>query len=133
MQSSAGAAATPVEQSCLTYTLLSDVAPPDFSWSDFSLIIRSLHSYKVISLNEDPESKTITVTVAYFANAGNARKRLGGAGDFIAVSRESSNVQREELQSLQLLRRKFGFGRNDEEEERPASKPAKKRRYANGN
>lgn len=133
MQNAGAAAAVPLEQSCLTYTLLSDAAPPDFSWSDFSLIIRSLHSFKVVSINEDPQSKTITVTVAYFANAGNARKRLGGAGEFIAVSRESTNVQREELQNLQLLRRRFGFGRDNEEEERTSSKPSKKRRYANVN
>lgn len=119
----------PVKQSSLTYTLLDDTV----NWEEFSLIIRSLHSYEVISFNEDQESKTITVTVGYFANQGNARKRLGKCGDFIAVSRESSNIRREELQTLQQLRRKFGFGRNDDDEECPPPKSHKKRRYADRN
>lgn len=120
----------PVKQSSLVYTLLDSEA---VTWSEFSLIVRSLHSYEVISFNEDQECKTITVTVGYFANAKNARRRLGGASDYIAVSRESSNVRREELQTLQQLRRKFGFGRDNDDEECPPSNSNKKRRYANRN
>lgn len=120
----------PVEQSVLTYTLLDET---QITWPEFSLIIRSLHSFKVISFNEDKESKTIAVTVAYFANTGNARKRLGNASKFIEVSRESSNVQHDELQTLQQLRRKFGFGRTNDDEECPPPEQNKKRRYANCN
>lgn len=123
-----GATAT-VKQSSLTYTLLDE----SILWDEFSLIIRSLHSYEVISIDEDPECKTITVTVGYFANQSNARKRLGKCEEFIAVSRESGNVKRDELQTLQQLRRKFGFGRNNDDEECETSKPNKKRRYANRN
>lgn len=118
-----------VKQSSLTYTLIDDTV----TWSEFSLIIRSLHSYEVISINEDPECKAITVTVGYFANQNNARKRLGKCQEFIAVSRESTNIRKEELQTLQQLRRKFGFGRNDDDEECPPSKSHKKRRYADRN
>lgn len=123
-------AACAVKQSSLIYTLLDT---DEISWSDFSLIIRSLHSYDVQSIDEDQECKTITVTVGYFANAKNARKRLGRASEFIAVSRESSNVRRDEIQTLQQLRRKFGFGRDNDDEECPPSKPHKKRRYADRN
>lgn len=117
------------ERSALTYTLLTD----ELKWDEFSLIVRSLHSYKVISFDESPESKTITVNVAYFANAKNARQRLGRASDHIEVSRESSFVQREELQTLQQLRRRLGFGGHVDDEEPSTSKShAKKRRYGSG-
>lgn len=124
------AAACVAEQSSLTYTIIDN---DKITWSEFSLIIRSLHSYKVISFNEDEQNKTITVTVAYFANAANARKRLGRASEIIGVSRESSNVQKDELQTLQQLRRKFGFGRDNDEEECPPPKSHKKPRYAKFN
>lgn len=117
-----------VEQSSLSYTLL-EGAP--IKWEQFDLVIRSLHSYKLISFDKDEESKTITVTVAYFANANNARRRLGKLSNYVGVSRESCNVQKDELQTLQQLRREFGFGKTDDDEECTSSKPAKKRRYAN--
>lgn len=118
------------EQSSLTYTLLNEA---ELSWSEFDLIIRSLHSYKVIKFEPNEESKTITVTVAYFANAGNARRKLGRLDGLIGVSRESSNVQLSELQTLQRLRAKYGFGKVDDDEECETPKPRKKARYANCN
>lgn len=129
MEVAAAAAACVPKQSSLTYTLINE---DKVTWAEFSLIIRSLHNYEVISISESEESKTITVTVGYFANARNARKRLGQCVEFIEVSRESSNVRQDELQSLQQLRRKFGFGGNNDDEEPTTSKPNKKRRYANG-
>lgn len=111
-----------LEQSTLVYTLLDD---EQISWSEFSLIVRSLHSYKVTSTEESPEHKTITVVVGYFANLGNAQKRLGRAAEFISVGRMSSSVQPSELQTLSMLKRKFGFGRDNEEEEPSPPKSTK--------
>lgn len=116
-----------VKRSTLTYTLFDDSR---INWANFSLIIRSLHSYEVIEINEDQDAKTIQVTVGYFANANNARLRLGRAIDYISVTRESSNVSKDELQTLQQLRAEFGFGNNEETEEYKTSKSRKKRRYA---
>lgn len=129
-ETAAAISACVAKQSTLTYTLIDE---EKITWSEFSLIIRSLHNYEVISISESQESKTISVTVGYFANARNARKRLGQCVDFIEVSRESTNVRLDELQSLQQLRRKFGFGGNNDDEEPPTPKPNKKRRYANCN
>lgn len=116
------------QQSSLVYTLLNS---EQISWDEFSLIIRSLHSYRVTSSQEDPETQTITVTLDYFANTANAQRRLGKAGEFIAVSRLSSNIKNDELQTLQHLKRKFEFGREFEEEEHDSSKQGKKKqKYA---
>lgn len=120
-------ATVPVERSSLTYTLLPNTP---ITWGEFSLIVRSLHNFKVHEIVHNETLSSITVTVNYFANTNNARKRLGAASEFIEVSRESPNVKPDELQALQQLRAKFGFGRNDEDEEQPPSKSNKKRRYA---
>lgn len=128
--STASSAEPAVKRSTLTYTLFDDTK---LTWAHFSLIIRSLHSYEVLEINEDQDAKTIQVTVGYFANANNARLRLGRAIDYISVTRESSNVSRDELQTLQQLRAEFGFGNNEEVEECKASKSRKKRRYADRN
>lgn len=117
------------EKTVLVYTLLNEEA---ISFEEFDLIIRSLHNFKLLKLNNDPESKTITVELGYFANVANARKRLAGAAEFIDVQRESTNIAAHELPALQRLRAKFGLGRSSENEECQTPKPyAKKRRYAN--
>lgn len=125
----------PVEQSTLVYTLKPDCT--EVTWHEFSLIVRSLHSYKVIERKEDPESGTISVTVGYFANTTNARKRLGTTGNFISVSRLSSSIEVSELQTLHNLRSKFDFGGSlDEEESNPSGKgrkPPKRPKYAASN
>lgn len=127
--------APPCEQSTLVYTLSPDCN--DLTWDEFSLIIRSLHSYRVYSIEESKTSGTISVTVGYFANTANSRKRLGNAGQFIGVSRLSSSVQLNELQTLQRLRAKFEFGGPVEEEEPlppiKGKKPAKRPKYASNN
>lgn len=105
----------PCEQSTLIYTLAKNCT--ELSWNEFSIIVRSLHSYKVLERKEDEVTGTITITVGYFANVANARKRLGGAGNYISVSRLSSQIQTSELQTLQELRNKFGFGCVPEDEE----------------
>lgn len=117
------------QQSSLVYTLLD---ADKITWDEFSLIIRSLHSYRVAGTQESPETSTITITLDYFANAANAQRRLGKAGQFIAVSRVSSNIKTDELQTLQRLKRKFEFGRDYEEEESDSSKQGKpkKQKYA---
>lgn len=123
------------EQSTLIYTLAKDCEK--INWNEFSLIIRSLHSYKVLEHKEDEKNGTVSVTVGYFANCSNARKRLAGLSEFISVSRLSTNINPNELQTLQELRAKFGFGNPiDEEESIPPTKgrkPGKRPRYANAN
>lgn len=117
-----------LEQSTLVYHLTSQ---NECSWADFSLIVRSLHNFRVISLAPDEDSQTITVTVGYFANLGNAIKRLGKCAEFVEVTRLSSNVDQSELPNLQSLQRKFGFGGTSTEEEPTAPvQNAKKRKYA---
>lgn len=102
------------------------------SFEEFDLIIRSLHGANLINYSSDKEAKSAQVEVAYYANMSNARGRLGRAGEFITVSRLSDLVRPCELQALQLLRARFGFGGNpDEEEPAPSTKP-KKRRYPGG-
>lgn len=125
---SAGLSCVP-QQSSLVYTLTD---AEQITYDEFSLIIRSLHSYKVIGTEECRETNTITVTLEYFANAGNARRRLGKAAEFISVARLSSNIRNDELQTLNMLKRKFEFGRDYEEEEPETSKPGKgkKQKYA---
>lgn len=125
-------AAAVCEQSTLIYTIAPNCT--ELSWDEFSLIIRSLHSYKVVSFKEDQASGSISVTVGYFANTSNARKRLGNASEHISVSRLSGSVQINELQALQQLRTKFGFGGPVEEEECPPpsknGKSGKRKKYA---
>lgn len=120
------------DQSTLIYTLAPDCTA--LSWDEFSLIVRSLHSYKIINIKEEKPAGTISVTVGYFANTANARRRLGNAAEYIGVSRLSSSVRIGELQTLQQLRSKFGFGGPiDEEEPAPSGKNSrnpKRKKYA---
>lgn len=115
-----------VEYSTLIYTLLPE-AP--ISFADFSLIIRSLHGFKVDFIKEEEECSNITVGVYFFANVSNARFKLGKAAEFIEVSRISEKVSNCELQNLAKLRAVYKFGINpDDEDQRPSGKN-KKRKY----
>nr|DAC81437.1 TPA_asm: hypothetical protein [False wolf spider monodnaparvovirus] len=123
-------APAPVEHSTLIYTLLPD-APITFK--EFFLIIRSLHGFKLDFIKEEEACKTVTVGLHFFANVGNARKKLGGAAEFIEVSRISDNVEKCELQDLAKLRSIYKFGSNVDDEEPGPSSKNKKRKYKNGN
>lgn len=114
----------------LIYTLKED--QDVLTYSDFELILRSLYSANVISFVPDQETRSIRIEVSYFANIANARKRLGGASEYIDVSRLSELVRPDELQTLANLRARFGFGVVHEDEESEAPPKRKKARYAGG-
>lgn len=118
----------PVEYSTLIYTL-HEGAPITFD--NFYLIIRSLHGFKVDAITPSPETSTITVSVFFYANVQNARKKLGGLSEFIDVSRISEQIKPHELSDLAKLRALYKFGSGADEEESSSSKQNKKRKYKN--
>lgn len=114
-------------QTTLIYNLLNC---NELCFSDFDLIVRSIHGYQVESITPCEETKTVTVVVNYHANMRNTRSRLGTAIEFISVERVNPNVRPTELSNLNKLRTRFGFGINSENEESETPKQRKKARYA---
>lgn len=122
----AAAACPPLEYTTLVYTL-SATAPIEFS--DFIVIVKSLHGFKVDKIVPEAETRSITVGLLFFANMANARRKLGDLSDFISVERMSDQLQTEDLSNLQRLRSLYKFGTADTEEEPTTSKPTKRRKY----
>lgn len=113
------------ESSVLIYHL-NDDAPVTFE--QFSLVVRSLHQYKVEAIVASAETKTVEVKLYYNASMKNVRAKLG---KFPAtVNKQNPFVKPEEMSELEALRSTFDFGQLAEEEEYDAPQPIKKRKYA---
>lgn len=104
------------EPSTLVYTLLDANELP---FEQFSLIVRSLHTYMVEDIVQYPDSKTIHVKLGFQASVANACKKLGNLDQVIAITKLSSFVTDNELPLLDQLKRKYGFGLPNEETETP--------------
>lgn len=98
-------------------------------FSDFHLIIRSLHSYMVESIVPDETTYTVTVKLNYNANIKNVRTKLGGAAAAISVSKVNPNLELSELSRLNQLRATFNFGESAKDDEDETPQPPKKRKY----
>lgn len=112
-----------VESSTLIYSLNPDA---DLTFDQFSLIVRSLHSYKVENIENLPDSKCIIIYLSYNASMKNVRHRLGSVP--CTVRKCNPFVKPEELNDVEALRNKYGFGSAVDDEEEQAQWPAKKRR-----
>lgn len=102
------------EPSTLVYTLLD---PNELPFNDFSLIVRSLHTYMVEEITPYPASNTIHVKLGFQASVANACKKLGLLENVIAITKLSTFVADTELPLLDQLKRKYGFGIPNEEPE----------------
>lgn len=101
------------EPSTLVYTLID---PNILTYDEFSLIVRSLHSYLVEDIVTYPESNTVHVKLGFQASVANAMKKLGRLESAIAITKLSTFVADKELPLLDSLKRRFGFGIAAEEE-----------------
>lgn len=104
-------------ESCtLVYTLLDDSV---IEFSDFSLIVRSSHSYMVEEIKENPTMKNIHVKLGYQASITNAYNKLGALRNAIGISKLSSHIKECEFSRLEQLRQQFGIAGNCDEQPRP--------------
>lgn len=113
-----------LDNSTLIYTLNEN---SDLAFSDFALIIKSLHSYKVNNIEESPDYNQVIVKLQYNASMKNVRHRLGNVP--ATVRKCNPFIKPTELSAVESLRTRFGFGAALEEEEPETPEPAKKRRY----
>ena len=96
------------EPCTLVYTLLN---PDELTFDEFSLIVRSLHSYMVEAITPNPESNNVHVKLSYQASLKNASDKLGQLQQFIHVAKLSAFIKDSELPLLERLRTKYEFGR----------------------
>lgn len=115
------------DASTLVYQCYDDSLP----FNHFSLIIRSLHSYKVKSVTSDEPNRSVTVELDYNASIKNVREKLGGVP--ATVNKKNPYVENCELTQLELLRATYSFGGPSTAEESEAPNPAKKRKYKKSN
>lgn len=104
------------EPCTLVYTLLD---PNQLNFDDFSLIIRSLHSFMVDSIVPNPEMNNVHVKLNYQASMDKAQQKLGKLRSIVGVAKLSSHVKESEFSRLELLRRQYGIG--DVEPDTPAA------------
>lgn len=111
-----------VEEPCtLVYSLLEN-APINFD--QFSLIVRSLHTYMVEDIKPLPDQKCVHVMLKYQASVKNATNKLGALEEHILISKMSTYVKQNELFDLDTLQKQYGFGStttSNEQEERPTT------------
>lgn len=104
-------------ESCtLVYTLLDDSV---IDYPDFSLIVRSSHSYMVEEIKENPTMKNIHVKLGYQASITNAYNKLGTLRNAIGISKLSSHIKECEFSRLEQLRQQFGIAGICDEQPRP--------------
>lgn len=111
--------------SCVLRYILNLDAPITFD--QFSLIVRSLHSYKVQYFKTYPESNAVEVKLDYNASMKNVRAKLGELP--VSVVKSNPYIASEEITELENLRSTFKFGVQFEEEEPEISNVPKKRKY----
>lgn len=95
------------EPCTLVYTLLD---PSIINFDDFSLIVRSLHSYMVDSIVPNADQNNVHVKLNYQASVGNAIQKLGSLQSAVGVTKLSSYVKESEFAHLERLRRQFAIG-----------------------
>lgn len=98
------------EPCTLVYTLLDENI---INFSDFNLIVRSLHSYMVESIVPNERLKNVHVTLNYQASLPNAQAKLGTLQSAVGVTKLSSHVKESEFAHLEQLRRQYGIGTTD--------------------
>ena len=94
------------EPCTLVYTLLH---PKKLKFDDFSLIVRSLHSYQVESIVPNPAMNNVHVKLNYQASIANAMNKLGTLRPIIGISKLSDFVKEDEVSRLEQLRQKYGI------------------------
>lgn len=110
------------EPCTLVYTLLDD---SQLNFDDFSLIIRSLHSFMVDTIVPNPDMNNVHVKLNYQASMDKAQQKLGKLRSIVGVAKLSSHVKENEFSRLEMLRRQFGIG-----EPEPESAAAVMQQYA---
>lgn len=116
------------EPCTLVYTLLDSNA---ISFEDFSLIVRSLHSYMVDSIKPNPEQLNVHVKLNYQASLVNATAKLGDLQQYVGLTKLSSFVQDSELTRLEMLRKQFNICTDAVPEPAPRHRPVQRRPTAN--
>lgn len=115
------------DPSTLVYTL---VNPAVITFDEFSLVVRSLHSYMVEDITSYRDSNTVHVKLGFQASVANATKKLGTLESAIAITKLSTYVTDKELPLLDTLKRRFGFGvLNDEPEPAVPQAPVQPRTF----
>lgn len=97
------------------------------TFEDFELIIRGLHSYKVLKIEPQPEENAVLVTLDYIANIKNVRGKLGSLP--ATVSKLNPNLPVSEIGKYNKFKEMFGLGSTVEPEESQAPGKSKKRKY----
>lgn len=114
-----------VNEPCtLVYTLLDTNV---LSFDDFSLIVRSLHSYMVESIVPHPEENNVHVKLSYQASIANATAKLGTLQDCVSVTKLSSYIKDSEISHLEQLKRQFNIGFGEASTSGPLRKQTTKR------
>lgn len=111
--------------SCTLIYSLDPGAPITFD--QFTLIVRSLHSYKVKYFKTYLESNIIEVKLDYNASMKNVRAKLGNVPG--TVIKANPYIQTNEISELESLRSTFRFGNEAAEEEPEVPVAPKKRKY----
>nr|QTE03968.1 MAG: hypothetical protein [Aegithalos caudatus parvoviridae sp.] len=121
------------EPCTLVYTLLDNC---ELNFDDFSLIVRSLHSYMVDTIVPNPVMNNVHVKLNYQASLSNAIAKLGTLQSIVAVTKLSSFVKESEFSHLEQLRRRFGIGSGDTSDSPPVqackARKAPKKSYSRG-
>lgn len=98
------------EPCTLVYTLIDNTI---IDFDQFSLIVRSLHSYMVDSIVPNPQYNNVHVKLNYQASVANATAKLGSLQSAVGVTKLSSYIKESEFSELEQLRRRFGIGAPD--------------------
>lgn len=104
------------EPCTLVYSLLDS---NQLCFEDFSLIVRSLHSYMVEAVTPNPATNTVHVKLSYQASIINAQNKLGKLRNIIGISKLSQHVDQSELPRLEQLRLKYGLTGGENEPMQP--------------
>lgn len=100
------------EPCTLVYTLID---PEFIPFDDFSLIIRSLHTYMVESVTPNPSMNNVHVKLNYQASIANAQKKLGGLTQAVGITKLSNHVKESEFSRLELLKQQYGINHGSDE------------------
>lgn len=114
----------PIESSSLIYTLESN----DLCFTEFALIIRDLHCFKVKAFEDNSDGNQVVVHLLYNASMKNVRAKLGDLP--VSVTKCNPFIQPDQIKTVEKLRLKYKFGNLPEEEEPEAPVTNKKRKYA---